>query len=446
MSTIRERHWARRWAVWNGLLWSLGNGMASTTLVIYLAGALHAERFGLSIGLLTAAPYVAGLLRLAAPALMAHCGGRKRFTLAGFFLSAACLAAVPWLAAPGRLPTAAWSLAALILLWCLHHLFQYLAVIGLWSWLADAARLQVRGRFFGRRERWMFAGTALAAIFAGLMDWWAKQLWPQVPAWFPYGVAAAVGAGLMLAALVPLGLMPALGAGPVRKDLHPVERTNASRKKFFRGALWAPFLDARFLPLLLFSGWFSFSNGLTQSAQNFFVVRVLGISLLLSLTLQTTMRLGQWAISPRVGKLADSIGNRPVLIAGQLLTAAGLLCFLAASLGKWYWILGAWVFWVAYAGLNVCLPNLVLKLSPCESNGPYMAAFQAIGGLCFAAGTVLGGLMVDHCQGQPVLRLHDGEIQILPYLFFVGWAVRSVGVLLLLPIAEPRHNKLDAPC
>jgi len=28
-----------------------------------------------------------------------------------------------------------------------------------------------------------------------------------------------------------------------------------------------------------------------------------------------------------------------------------------------WWFAGAWVLWIAYAGLNLCLPNLMLKLS-----------------------------------------------------------------------------------
>ena len=55
----------------------------------------------------------------------------------------------------------------------------------------------------------------------------------------------------------------------------------------------APFTDTRFLRLLVFGCWFSFFNGVTQSAQNYYPMQVLGVSLFLSLALQTGMRLGQ---------------------------------------------------------------------------------------------------------------------------------------------------------
>ena len=79
--------------------------------------------------------------------------------------------ALPWVCSPGRLPSPGWSLVALIVLWCLYHLLQYLATVALWSWLADVAPRPIRGRFLGRRERWIVAGQAVAAIDAGLFVW-----------------------------------------------------------------------------------------------------------------------------------------------------------------------------------------------------------------------------------------------------------------------------------
>ncbi len=165
---IVDRHRARRLAVWNGAVWAIGNGLAGTTLVIYLAKELSAERLGLGISFLLAAPHVVGLLRLGTPALIDRLANRKQFCLTTFLLSAVLLFALPWICAPGRLPSPGWSLAAMVLLWCLYHLMQYLGMVALWSWLADMAPSRIRGRFLGWRQRWIVAGTATAAIAAGL--------------------------------------------------------------------------------------------------------------------------------------------------------------------------------------------------------------------------------------------------------------------------------------
>lgn len=166
-------------------------------------------------------------------------------------------------------------------------------------------------------------------------------------------------------------------------------------------------------------------------------MKVLGISLLLSLVLQTGMRLGQCGISPWIGALADRMGNRWVMIVSQLLVAAGLLFFAAATPHEWQWLVGAWVCWIAYAGLNVGLPNLMLKLAPEQSNAAYIAAFYAITGLCYAASTIVGGALVDRYGGS-TFSLGTGQmIEFFPAIFLFGWAARSVGALLLLAVKEP---------
>ena len=135
--------------------------------------------------------------------------------------------------------------------------------------------------------------------------------------------------------------------------------------------MWlAPFVDRRFLRLLCFGCWFSFFNGLTQSAQNIYPARILGFELFTLLALRGTMRAGQFVLAPVAGRECDRLGNVPVLMVSQLLVATGPLFFLAATFGDRWWIAGAWVVWMAYAGLNVGLPNLMLKTVASKYNRP----------------------------------------------------------------------------
>jgi len=430
--TIFERRRARRLAVWNGALWALGNGLASTTLVIYLARALHADQLGLSIGFLVAMPQIVGVLRLAAPAMIDRLGDRKRFCLIAFLLAAFVLFVLPGICAPGQLPSPVASRWMLILLWCLYHLLQYLGMVGLWSWMADVASLPIRGRFLGLRERWLVAGQAVSAIVAGLFVWGFSQCYPKTPSWIPYGIMAALGAIFMIASVLPLAWMPA-----ARKDKGISLLSQRKLKRPLSLSFLRPLGDTRFLRLLAFGCWFSFFNGLTQAAQNYYPMQILGVSLFLSLAMPTLMRLGQWGVSPRVGTLADRFGNRPVMIVSQLIVAAGLLGFAAASPQRWQWFLGAWILWIAYAGLNVCLPNLMLKLSPEGWNSFYIAVFYAITGLCYALSTIVGGAWVDTYCCQVFLLPGGYEIGFFPCLFVLGWVARSFGAALLLLVIEP---------
>ena len=131
------------------------------------------------------------------------------------------------------------------------------------------------------------------------------------------------------------------------------------------------------------------------------------------------------------------------MFVSQLLVAAGLLFFAVATPAQWWWLIGAWALWIAYAGMNVCLPNLMLKLAPRESNASYIAAFEAARGLCFAASAILGGLILDRWQTLDDLPLGGLWLSFFPCLFIFGWIVRSLGALLLLWVIEPGKEELE---
>ncbi|HYW80675.1 MAG TPA: MFS transporter [Thermoguttaceae bacterium] len=425
--TPRDRRRARRLAYFNGAIWAVGNGLAGTTLVIYLALELGADKIGLGIALILASRNIVGLLRLGAPAMIGRLANRKRFCLATFLISGLLLMTLPWVTAPGRLATPAQSLLALVGLWCFYHLFQYLATIALWSWLADLVPLRIRGRFLGRRQRWMVAGEAAALLCSGLFVYHWRQSYPDQPRWIAYAILAMLGACFMLAALVPLWRMSSAVAATAGK-MH--RRLNFA-------AIVAPLGDRRFRRLLLFGCWLAFFNGVSGAAQAIYPMSVLGMGLYVMLSLKTGMRCGQWAVSPWMGKLADRLGNRRVMLPSLALVAAGPFFFLCSTPSQPWWFVGAWVLWIAYAGLNVCLPNLMLKLSPSESNTPHIAMYFTITGLFYALATIAGGAMLDLCRDE-TFHLFGGAVSLdfFQYNFLFGWITRSLGVLVLLLVIE----------
>jgi len=431
--TVAARRHGRRLAYWNGGLWAIGNGLASTMLVVYLAMELDAPGLGAGTGLILAAPNLTGVLRLATPALVRRLGDRRRFCACFFLASAVVLAALPLAAAPGRLPSPRDCLVALVTLWCIYHLLQYLATIALWSWLADLVPLRVRGRFIGRRERWMVLGQAGGMLAAALATWGRQFLHPGDPRWASYVLPTLVGVGFMLASLVPLALMPRAGAELLghRCALAQAPRVNLS-------AIAAPFRDGPFVRLLAVGCWFSFFNGITQSAHYVYPDRVLGVGLAAMLVMTTLMRLGQFSIGPSVGRLADRLGNRPVLMASLLLVAQGPLFYLLATPGQPWWIAAAWLVWIAYAGLNVALPNLMLALAPRESNLPYIATYYAVTGLCYAASTIAGGALHDHFGRTAIILPGGSTWDYFTCLFLFGWITRMLGAVVLLAVVEPK--------
>ncbi|HUT08855.1 MAG TPA: MFS transporter [Thermoguttaceae bacterium] len=424
--SVSHRRRAMRCAYWNGAVWAIGNGLASTTLVIYLAMELGAQQIGLGIGMILATRYVVGLLRLGAPAVIGRWVDRKRFCLGCFLLATLVLLSLPLVAAPGRLPSAEASLAALIVLWCAYHVLQYLGMVALWSWLADLVPLRIRGRFLGRRERWMVAGTAVGALTCGLFTWWWKDTFPRPQWWIGYAIPTALGGCYMIASLLPLARIPRLATSPTVRFGATLD------------SMLAPFSDRRFQRLLFFGCWFSFANGLTQSAQYSYPYQILAAEIVVfaMLAMQTGMRLGQFTVSPFLGRLADRAGNRPVMMGSLLLVAQGPLFYFFATPAQPWWLVGAWTVWIAYAGLNVCLPNLMLKLSPEGSNTPYIATYFAVTGLCYAVHTIVGGALSDR-YGESTFSFFGGvACDYYQLLFLAGWIARSLGLIVLLVVIE----------
>lgn len=426
--TISQRRRARRLGYWNGAIWGIGNGLTSTTLVVCLAMEFGAKEIRLGIGLIVAAPSVVGILRLGAPAVIGRLVDRKRFCLGAYLLSALVLLGLPLVATPRCFPSARASLAVLVAFWCVYHLLEYLGTIALWSWLADLVPLRIRGRFIGRRQRWLVAGRSAAMLAAGLHVWGRQDLHPFAERWTAYVVPAVLGACFMIAALVPLLLMP-------RTATSRIVRTGASL-----GSMLAPFSDRRFLRLLVFGCWFSLSTGLTQSAQYFYARHMLpaAAAVFLMLALKAAMGCGQLTVSPWLGRLADRVGNRPVMFGCLLLVSQGPLFYFFASPEQWWWIVFAWVVWIAYAGLNVCLPNLMLKLSPGGSNTPYIAAYYAVTGLCYAVNVILGGVLSDRYGDSTWAFFGSVTLDYYQCIFLLGWVARSLGLLALLLVIERR--------
>ncbi|REJ70473.1 MAG: MFS transporter [Planctomycetota bacterium] len=425
----------------NAAAWGLGNGLVSSTLVIYLGLELGAKNTALAAALILSAPQFLGLLRFSAPALIDRLADRKTFCVGCYAASALLLLLLPWAAAPGRLATPERSLVAMVAIWSLYHLLEYLGTVTLWSWLADLVPGRIRGAFIGHRERWLLVGTIVGMVATGIGTYlWRSHIensatWNPGDRWLGYAAYALLGALAMLAATIPLMRMATVTTTASRPADH-VRRRLAE--------LLAPLGDARYWHLLLFGCTIAFFNGLTQSIQFLYPAAVLGLSLFAMLTLRSTMRLGQIAISPTMGRLADRFGNRPVMIACQAIVATGPAFYLLATSQAPWFVAGAWLAWIAYAGLNVCLPNLMIKLATPHLRAAYIAAYFAITGLTYGLATVVGGWLVDTFRDERFYAFGTTQIWgIYDLMFFLGWIGRTGSVVLLFMVIEPGAKPLS---
>jgi Na+/melibiose symporter-like transporter len=334
-ATVRRAMWL---ANANAGLWAVGNGLVSSLLVIYLATELGAK--GLAISFILAAPRFAGLLRLVVPSLIARLKSRKIVCIAAYIESSVILCFVP-LAAIIPSNDHGGPITVLVIAWCLYHFTEYVGTLALWSWLGDLTPARVRGRLLARREQWLLGGRIVGlAASAGLATTWGWLI-PEAPRWQPLALSAAVGALLMLIAVIPLVHMPAVAMAPSATPKAP----------------WSTMIRALFDPaycrLILYSCFFSIVNGATATAQETFPIQVLYMSYTVRQILQGVLRAGQIAFAPLIGRLVDQWGNRPIMVVSQLITATGPLFLLAATPERAWIAYGAFVVWIAYVGLNI---------------------------------------------------------------------------------------------
>lgn len=424
--TPQKRREALRLGHVNAALWATGNALTTGPLVTYLARDLGAA--GLALGLLLALPNLAGVVRLAAPALIYRAGTARRACLAIYSASYLLIVGVPAIVLAVPLISRPMAVVAMISLLFAHQLLEYLATVALWSWWGDLVPAPIRGRYFARRQIVQLACTIPTMLASGYFaDGWREAYRDQPDRLLlAYAIPTGIGASLLLASIVPLAMMPATRAYP------------QPNRKLLWSSLSLPLADRRFRRLLLFRSWFSLANGVSQTVQNLVYPKdVLGLGVGPMQVMRVTTQVGQLGVCPLAGAASDRFGNRPVLMLAQGCVSAALLFYIAATGPATRWLLlGAWVLYAAYAAHNICLPNLVLKLSPDLERPGYLAVIDALSSLFHAASTIGGGLLFDW------LRSSSADSSAEPYrscliVLMLGLVMRSFGVVLLARIDEP---------
>jgi len=418
------------YAYLNAGLWGLGSGLAGSTLLFYLASSYGAR--GMALSWLLAAPALVGVLRLFTPLWLDRVGSRRIFCTRMFAISAVVLLGLPVLSAPHILPAATHSIAALTICWATYHLFEHFAVVALWSWIGDLIPRRIQGRFVGRRLSWMnggkVLGTIISAIFATQWRKHVESTGHPEGLWMGFALLASAGAFVMLLAVWPLAKMidPPSPSGI---------GTRSPRTRLRE--LLLPFADAPFRRLLHYGLWFSFANGIADTAVRVYMVSVLQVTYAEKRILDSSSRGLQSLVMPWVGKQVDRRGNVPVLVVSQgLVSAAMLFLVIATPEAKW-WVIGAYVCWIAYAGTNVARPNLMLHLSEPEYSTAYSAAWFASTQFAYALSTLAGGVWFDWMsENWKPLNIGDWQIDHFAAILLIGCLLRMLGMLWAARIRE----------
>jgi MFS family permease len=360
-------------------LWAAGNAVTTGAFLMYFARDLGAA--GAMIGIIAAVPETSGILRLLAPALIARLGNRKRTVIAASLaarvlsLGIPCIA-VTRLSVPGIDP-----LFLFVSFLFAAQACQWIAYVAYISWLSDLVPRQRWGRFFAARNVCTLLVVLVVPILAGAVrDRWIDH--PAAILW-AYAVPFVIGVLLMAVSLVPLSLLPHGRA------------EHRSRPAATLAAFTAALADRSFRRLIVYSGWLALWSGLAQAPFYVFVKSQLGIGLAALSAGFTLMHLVQLPVSIAAGRLADRIGDRPVLGAALAAVAASMLFLLPATPGRWWLVYGTFACWGAWAAVNICQQNLMLAHAPRSHNTAHIALFQAAGGLTAGLSGIAGGWLLD---------------------------------------------------
>ncbi|WP_254721812.1 MFS transporter [Kovacikia minuta] len=135
------------------------------------------------------------------------------------------------------------------------------------------------------------------------------------------------------------------------------------------------------------------------------------------------------------GRLADRVGNRPILIAVGIIVAVTPIFWLgtgANQLSVWLWLpLLHILAGVTWAAIDLCNNNLQLGVAPVQNQATYFAVAAAAAGVSGALGTTAGGFLAEYTN-----------LGGIPTLFAVSAAVRLVALLPLVFVHEQRGQSL----
>ena len=315
----------------------------------------------------------------------------------------------------------------------------FLGALGSASWLSWIATLvpsRLRGSYFGTRASAISLTNLLSIPALG----WIISAWSG-GALQGYGVVLLLG---VIAGMISLGFQFWM-ADVKPGDRHAIEekqtestivptsdaQDTASQKLApSNSTSISQFLqDTNFLLFLLYFSLWMFAVNLSAPFFNVYLLDTLAIDLRW-VTSYNSLQAGAHLTMLIVwGKLADRIGNRPILLIDGVLVALFPLLWLitgANSVFLWLWFPmlhllagGSW------AAIDLCTNNLQLGVAPLRHQPLYFALVAAIAGISGALGTSVGGFLAEFAD-------HGG----IPGVFALSAIARLIALIPLVFVKE----------
>jgi MFS family permease len=292
---------------------------------------------------------------------------------------------------------------------------------------------RLRGRYFGFRNSIVGLTNLIGVPLLGL----AVSVWPG-------GTVQGYGAMLVLGIL--LGLISQIcqfWMTDVNPQLLKATGSDTSQPQS-HGIDFSFLKDANFCKFVLYLSIWCFAVNISAPFFNLYMLDNLDIDISV-VTIYHGLGTGANMLMLLLwGKLADRIGNRPLLLLVGILVAVTPLLWLGVGsdqISFWIWLPllhilagGTW------AAIDLCTNNMMMGISPVRYQSTYFAIAGAVAGITGAMGITIGSFLttLPFIEGLLGLFVLSGLLRIIALVFlaFVQ-EQRSVPVSQLIRVLSP---------
>ena len=292
------------------------------------------------------------------------------------------------------------------------------------SWMAALVPQRLRGRYFGFRNSAVSLTNLIGVPLLALV----VSNWPggRIQG---YGAILIVGIGLGLTSLVCQFFMT-----DVNPKLFHTTHADSEERSSIR-TIFSFLQDANFLKFLVYSGLWSFAVNVSAPFFNLYLLDNLSVDVSV-VTLYNSLGAGANLLMLVFwGKLADRVGNRPIMLVVGILVALTPLLWLEAGTAPiflWVWfpllhIIGGGT----WAAIDLCNNNLLMGVAPLLHQSLYFAIAAAVPGVAGAMGITVGGFLATVT-----------EFGGLPGVFALSAVLRLAALVALVFVHEQRSVSL----
>jgi len=404
------------------------NMFATLTGGVFLTGfALYLGMNELMIGLLASMPFIVTVFQLPTSYLIARTGKRKEISC-----WAAALARMIWIPILiGTLITfssVSTKLLIILSLMFLSYTFISMSYVSWLSWMSDLVPNEIRGSFFGTRNMLCgAAGMIVLLVFGKLLDTLNGHVWQGVP----------LGFGITFISAVSFGMVSL----PFLNHISEPRQLNQRESYFsFRKHLCLSFKESNFSKFLTFTCLWSFSVYLASPFFTLYFLRDLKFSYSFVATLGTLSAFADLMGMQAWGRISDRVKNKAVIQFAGWVAVFLPLAWVSAGpnsivipvilhvVGGGFW-----------AGINLCMNNLLLNISPKENRASFFSLYNIFGGLGAATAPILAGLLLKSISGLD-LRLFSWKLSPVQAIFIISTVLRLLSFQLFKYVHEPEES------